>query len=112
MRPLYINSRSGFSVIKGDRYSIGGVKTIEESFGTTIIELSGAVSFYMFSDGFADQFGEDTGKKFMVRKLQVLLEEISSLPMAEQETGIRSAFSSWKGNAEQTDDVMIIGLRV
>lgn len=112
VRPLYIADRNGFRIIKGDRYSIGGVKSLEESFTTVDIDLTGGTSFYMFSDGFPDQFGEKSGKKFMIRSLQKLLFEVSTLPMEEQERRVSEIFGDWKGKLEQTDDVLLMGLKV
>lgn len=112
VRPLYVTSKKGFEIIKGDRYSIGGVKSMEETFSSADIDLTGGKSFYMFSDGFADQFGQQTGKKFMVKNLQNLLAEVSSLPMDEQLKRVSKEFTDWKGPLEQTDDVLIIGIRV
>lgn len=112
VRPLYIMDKSGLRIIKGDRYSIGGIKTMEESFTTVNIDLSSSTSFYMFSDGFADQFSEHSGKKFMVKALQNLLSEITVLPMEEQHRKISQVFNDWKGKLEQTDDVLLMGLKV
>lgn len=112
VRPLYIASKSGFEVIKGERFSIGGIKAMDESFSSIEIDLKGGKSFYMFSDGYADQFGQASGKKFMVKKLQELLEKNSTLPMSEQHQNISGAFNNWKGTLEQTDDVLVVGIRV
>lgn len=112
VRPLYVNSKKGFEIIKGDRYSIGGVKSMEETFSTVEIDLTGGKSFYMFSDGYADQFGQQSGKKFMVKNLQNLLTEVSSLPMEEQLNRISKEFNNWKGSTEQTDDVLLLGIKV
>jgi serine phosphatase RsbU (regulator of sigma subunit) len=112
VRPLYVANKNGFSVIKGDRFSIGGVKEMTETFVQTDIDLSTATSFYLFSDGFPDQFGEQTEKKFMVKNFQKFLSEIYLLPMDKQQELTSQLFSSWKGKLEQTDDVMVIGLKV
>lgn len=66
---------------------------------------------YVFSDGFADQFGAVSNKKFTIRKLRELLLSVQHLPMNEQEQQIRQAYYSWKGNKEQIDDVLLIGIR-
>lgn len=112
VRPLYVSSKKGFEIIKGDRYSIGGIKSMEETFTSVEIDLTGGKSFYMFSDGYADQFGQQTGKKFMVKNLQNLLAEVSTLPMDEQLNRISKVFADWKGSLEQTDDVLLVGIKV
>lgn len=112
VRPLYVSSKKGFEIIKGDRYSIGGIKSMEETFSSVEIDLTGGKSFYMFSDGFADQFGQQNGKKFMVKNLQNLLAEVSALPMDEQLKRVSKVFADWKGSTEQTDDVLLVGIKV
>lgn len=112
VRPLYIISKNGFEVVKGDRFSIGGIKTMEESYSSVEIELTSGKSFYMFSDGFADQFGQKNGKKFMVKKLQNLLMEVHQYPMSEQSQKVSEIFNDWKGTLEQTDDVLLLGIKV
>jgi len=112
VRPLYISSKKGFEIVKGDGYSIGGIKSMEETFSSVDIDLSGGKSFYLFSDGFVDQFGQVNGKKFMVKKLQNLLSEVCALPMEEQLHCISKDFNDWKGSVDQTDDVLLLGIKV
>ncbi len=112
VRPLGVSDKNGFQIIKGDRFSIGGIKTMSETFSATEISLEGSKSFYMFSDGYGDQFGEMNGKKFMTKKLHDLLAEITGKPMSEQHVIVDSVFNEWKGKVEQTDDVMLIGIKV
>ncbi len=69
-------------------------------------------SFYLFSDGLADQFGQQSGKKFKIKKLQDLLADLNHQPMQEQYRCISELFNDWKGNLEQTDDVLLIGIKV
>jgi serine phosphatase RsbU (regulator of sigma subunit) len=68
--------------------------------------------FYLFTDGFADQFGGPKGKKFKYKPLQNLPGSISDLPMNEQKEAVSKAFLDWKGKLEQIDDVCIIGIRI
>lgn len=67
---------------------------------------------YLFTDGYADQFGGPKGKKFKYKKLHELLLSIHKKPMKEQKTAIEAAFEEWKGDLEQVDDVTIIGLKI
>ncbi len=67
---------------------------------------------YVFTDGYADQFGGPKGKKFMTKQLQEILFENYKAPLGEQEKMIRTAFEKWKGDLEQVDDVCIIGIRL
>lgn len=67
---------------------------------------------YLFTDGYADQFGGPQGKKFKYRQLGELLTEISSLPLQQQKTRVEQRFFDWKGDLEQVDDVCILGVRL
>jgi tetratricopeptide (TPR) repeat protein len=67
---------------------------------------------YLFSDGYADQFGGPNGKKFMYKQLQQLLIGIYDRPLTEQKKTLEQKFMEWKGNKFQIDDVLIMGIRV
>jgi serine phosphatase RsbU (regulator of sigma subunit) len=69
-------------------------------------------SLFIFTDGYADQFGGDEGKKFMSKNLKELLISTSHLPCNEQEEKIANAFSAWKKSYEQVDDVLVIGIKI
>jgi tetratricopeptide (TPR) repeat protein len=112
-RPLYYADKNGLNYFKGDRYSVAGEKKEGDApFTEQEINLSGPINFYLSSDGFVDQFGEKTGKKFLSKRFQELLQSISHLPMKEQQERIEKEFTSWKGNLEQVDDVLVMGVRV
>ena len=67
---------------------------------------------YLFSDGYADQFGGKRGKKFKSNKLKELLMEVSSFSIADQHESLETKFIDWKGDFEQVDDVCIMGIRI
>ncbi|MBK6523135.1 MAG: SpoIIE family protein phosphatase [Sphingobacteriaceae bacterium] len=67
---------------------------------------------YLFTDGFADQFGGPKGKKFKYKQLQGLLAVIAEEPMTQQFKILSNTFDTWKGSLEQVDDVCVIGLKV
>jgi serine phosphatase RsbU (regulator of sigma subunit) len=69
-------------------------------------------TLYIFTDGYADQFGGEKGKKLMSAKFREMLQSIQSIPMPEQESYLRRHFEKWKGAHEQVDDVLVIGVRV
>jgi serine phosphatase RsbU (regulator of sigma subunit) len=75
------------------------------------IELQKGDSFYIFSDGFADQFGGPNEKKFMTIQLKEKLVEITALPMLQQAEKLNQIFEEWRGNGPQIDDVTLIGVR-
>ena len=67
---------------------------------------------YVFTDGYADQFGGEKGKKFKVKPMKRMLIENAHLSMNEQKDLLAETFEAWKGNLEQVDDVCIIGIKV
>lgn len=83
-----------------------------EPFTTHEIQLQAGDSFYMFSDGFPDQFGGEKGKKFKTANFKRLLVSVQELEMEEQRKKINEVFEEWRGSIEQIDDVCVIGVRV
>ena len=69
-------------------------------------------SVYLFTDGYADQFGGLKGRKFMYKQFKEILLKHSNKPSSEQKELLESAFENWKGNYEQIDDVTILGIRI
>jgi serine phosphatase RsbU (regulator of sigma subunit) len=69
------------------------------------------MQFYLFTDGFADQFGGPKGKKFKYKQLEELLVSLSNSTMQQQKETLISNFSQWKGDLEQVDDVCVIGIK-
>jgi serine phosphatase RsbU (regulator of sigma subunit) len=67
---------------------------------------------YTFTDGYGDQFGGPEGKKFKHKQLREIFVEVSELPVHSQKEVISSRFEEWKGDLEQVDDVLVIGVRV
>jgi len=111
MRPLYIFKDKGLLEIKGNKFSIGGYMP-DKVFATHKLTLNAGDTFYLTSDGFADQTGGDAGKKFMSKKLKELLMSIQTQPMNEQKIILEDAFEKWRGEHAQVDDVLIIGVRM
>ena len=67
---------------------------------------------YLTSDGYPDQFGGTYGKKFMAKKMKQFLKDIMHLPVAEQNKLISKEINDWKGNLEQVDDLLVIGVKI
>lgn len=112
-RPIWLIRNDEFYEVKGSRYPIGGSQYERRvDYESVTVPLESGDNFYMFSDGYADQFGGEHGKKFMVRNFKNLIMEIKDLPMNEQNRIIKERFYSWKGDFEQIDDVLVIGARV
>ncbi len=112
-RPLYYFKNGEFGHIKGSKYSVGGTfNRQEKNFEDHNINFDDNDTFYLFSDGITDQFGEKLDKKFMNSRWKELLSDIQPLSMAEQQKEIENRLNGWKGNLEQTDDMLVIGVRV
>jgi serine phosphatase RsbU (regulator of sigma subunit) len=109
--PLWYVQNNELIVIKADKQPIGKTD-FSKPFTTHQIEYQENSTFYLFTDGFADQFGGPEGKKFKYKQLSDLLLKSNYMPPEEQKTLIESAFADWKGELEQIDDVCIIGLRI
>jgi serine phosphatase RsbU (regulator of sigma subunit) len=116
MRPLYIVRKLSegpvFEEIKATKNPIGGKQAEEKrEFILHDFNFNKGDTVYLFSDGYADQFGGPEGKKFMTKKFQHLLLSINHESMPIQKQLINQAFENWKGELEQVDDVLVIGVR-
>jgi len=112
-RPLYLIRDSELTEIKGDKYPIGGLQYEQErKFTSHSVTLKPGDSVYIFSDGYADQFGGDKGKKFMVKNLQRALKDVFALNLPEQKQRLDATIEQWRGDHEQIDDILVIGVRV
>ena len=110
-RPLIKINGENIEVTKGDRYPIGGGSSyVKDGFTTHEFDINKGDCFFMFSDGFPDQFGGPKDKKFMNKKFKALLQEIQSLSPKEQIFRLNSELENWRGETEQVDDVLVIGV--
>jgi len=117
---LYIVTDNVLEKYEGDFYAIGSMfgpkdssgRKKDFSFSQQEIPLKKGSSVYFSTDGFADQVGGESGKKFLVKRFKELLVSSSSLSIKEQEQKIKRTFEDWKGNNAQLDDVLIVGMRI
>lgn len=114
VNPLVYMQDDEMHVLKGDFFGIGGqMKGNERKFSQTKITLDKPTTLYLFSDGFADQFGGEKGRKYFLKNFKALLFNIHKLPMNQQLEKLSAEFDEWKGDAYQrVDDVLVIGLRI
>lgn len=110
MRPLYLVRNGELSIIKGDKFSIGGVSRREKEFNTTKLDINSGDSYYLFSDGYPDQFGGPNGKKFMTKNVGDMLRGIAHLQMNEQKKIVEETIKDWMKEEEQVDDILISGI--
>jgi len=108
---LYIINKEGLNEVKSDKQPIGKYMHAKP-FTNHKQTISKNDSIYLFTDGFADQFGGPKGKKFMYKKFKNLLVSIIDKPLNEQKELLDETFEVWKGNLEQIDDVCVIGVKV
>ncbi len=97
--------------IKADRQPIA-IYSYEREFTNHQFQLKDGDRIYSFSDGYPDQFGGEKGKKFNVKRFKELLLDVRNCDMKTQKQKINSSFMEWMGNAEQVDDVILLGMRI
>ena len=112
-RPVLLYIKDELSIYKGSRRSIGEeMVDSDRQFVNIEYQLNKGDSIYLFSDGYTDQFGGPLGKKFMKVGVQNLLQQIKDKPMIEQHELVEQNFVNWKGELDQIDDVIFVGLRL
>lgn len=110
---LYHIRNGVLNEIKGDKFPVGiFIDETMRNFGNHEILLEEGDLIYLFTDGFADQFGGEKGKKFKYAQLKDLLLSIHQVPIHDQKNILDDAFEKWKGSLEQVDDVCVIGIKV
>jgi tetratricopeptide (TPR) repeat protein/serine phosphatase RsbU (regulator of sigma subunit) len=98
--------------IKGDPYSIGGAQQQDTKlFTSQKIGYEKGQRFYFLTDGYCDQNGGATNKRFTSGKFELLLASIQQLSMEEQKIKLEATFDEWKGTAKQRDDILIAGIQ-
>ncbi|NJL13817.1 MAG: SpoIIE family protein phosphatase [Microscillaceae bacterium] len=111
--PLYYVRKNKLYEVKGSRYSVGSSQYGEKKvFKLHSLPVQRGDVFYIFTDGFQDQFGEQAQRKYMTRRFRNFLQSINRMPLEKQKKIIESEFNHWKGGIPQTDDVLIIGFRI
>ena len=113
-RPVWIirNGQTAVEEIKATKVAIGGLTNDAQHFDTHEIKLQQGDTFYICTDGYADQFSGKDGKKLMTRKLKEILLSIQNKSMQEQEQHLDNFVEDWKAGTEQVDDILVIGIRV
>jgi serine phosphatase RsbU (regulator of sigma subunit) len=110
--PLWHYRDGVITEYKPDKMPVGKYGGEMKPFSLQKISLQKGDIIYTFTDGFADQFGGEKGKKFKYKQLQETLLAHSALPMDDQKELLDKKFENWRGNLEQIDDVLIIGVRI
>ncbi|QSE96274.1 tetratricopeptide repeat protein [Fulvivirga lutea] len=111
-RPLYFVRSGELHTIKGTKHTIGDNSDGKVSFEKHEVTYEAGDVFYLFSDGYPDQFGGKENKKFMVSNFKQMLIDIHTLPLVDQKKKLDQTLSEWKGKTEQTDDILVMGFKV
>ena len=111
-RSVLIVSKNEITELKGSRYPIGFYSGIEKKFDSVVYKLKKGDSIYLFTDGFIDQFGGEKNKKLNKLNFRDLLNTINDMKMDEQEAFLEYSFNNWKQDLDQTDDVLVVGIRI
>ncbi len=110
--PLYIIRNGELIQYKADKFPVGMYVGEKQNFTNHTIQLQKDDLVYIFSDGYADQFGGPKGRKFMAGNFRQLLLEVSNQPIEKQKTILNQTIEEWRGNLEQVDDMLVIGVKI
>jgi len=110
--PMYMFRNNELMEFKADRMPIGIYVKEKDTFTNNEIDLQKGDVFYIFSDGYEDQFGGEDGQKFKSKNFKILLQEIHQKPMAEQREILNTNIDNWRGKWEQVDDIIVFGVRI
>lgn len=111
-RPLYLFRDGEHKEIPGYAIPIGSFQyEFEKKFTEHIFPVKKNDTIYIFSDGYQDQFGGVKGKKFMVKQFREVLTKIQNLDMEAQKKHLEHVMNDWRGDHQQTDDMLVIGIR-
>lgn len=111
--PMILVRNKSVVKIRGDRFPIGAFEGDKpQRFKNNEIDLEEGDCIYLFSDGYADQFGGPENKKFMSRRFEEVLLGINELPLDQQKKILVERLKEWMGNNEQVDDILVIGIKI
>jgi serine phosphatase RsbU (regulator of sigma subunit) len=110
--PLYIIRDGNLKKIPADKMPIGIYSLTQIPFKNNVIDLKIDDRIYLFSDGYADQFGGEHGRKLMYKQFQELLLKNHTEPMEMQKISLDKHFEEWKGEHDQVDDVLVVGIQI
>lgn len=112
--PLFYIQGGELHVVPGSNFPIGGFQMEEDErrYVKHIIPYDSSTIFYMFSDGYRDQFSHKTNKKFLMKRFKKLFLDIYTLSMEEQYHIIKKQHEEWKGHFVQTDDIIVMGFKL
>ncbi len=111
-RPLVLIREGELVEFKKGRDAIGYYSNSEKEFETVRFSLQEGDQFYLFTDGYTDQFGGENVKKFNRQRFRNLLLSLDGFPFGKQKKELELSFNNWKGSQEQVDDVCVMVVRI
>lgn len=111
-RPLYMFRNGELKEFRADTMTLGIDPVMEKSFTNYTISTAPGDTFYIFSDGYCDQFGELSDKKFKYGRFRDLIGSVQGMNMTRQLSVLKKTFQDWKGRVSQVDDVTVIGFQI
>ncbi len=106
---MLIFRNNQFITVRGDKYPVGLNNDQDEPYTNAIIRVQPNDKFYMFSDGYADQFGGKDGKKLKFRRFKANILACQHLPLIKQGIELKKQLQQWQGSWEQVDDILVMG---
>ncbi|MCD4794113.1 MAG: SpoIIE family protein phosphatase [Bacteroidales bacterium] len=111
--PLYYVHKGELHEIKADKLPIGvNVDGVVDIFTDHTIQLETGDAVYIFSDGYADQFGGPKNKKFMYKQLREVIMSVQDKPIKEQGEILERTLTEWQGDEDQIDDILVMGVKI
>jgi len=110
--PLFLIRKGELIEYKADKMPIGIFHDKNDDFTHHEIQLEKGDTLYIFSDGYVDQFGGEKKRKFMKKRFKDMLLDIQDKSMQEQRAVLDETIENWKGDSEQIDDIIVMGVRV
>jgi serine phosphatase RsbU (regulator of sigma subunit) len=113
-RPLWVirKGENEIEEIQPTKKAIGAFTADGQEYVTNTLQLKEGDAFYMFTDGYTDQFGGENGKKLTIAKFKEVILSVKDKLIEEQEEALLAFLESWKGSFNQPDDILVIGVRV
>jgi tetratricopeptide (TPR) repeat protein len=111
-RPVYVFKNKEFIELKPTKAAIGGYTSTNQEFDMHELNLQSGDTFYLFSDGYADQFGGEKGKKLMTARFKEILKNLQSIPISGHRDRLEQEMQTWMGTNEQVDDFLVIGVQL
>jgi tetratricopeptide (TPR) repeat protein len=110
--PVWLIRNNELKEFPADKMPVGMHHGEQKPFTLQTLGLRKNDMIYLFTDGYADQFGGDKGKKFKYKNLKKVLLENAERPMKEQKQVLETLLKTWQGSMEQVDDILIIGIKI